>query len=141
MRGAVAQSIRNHLARLLFGLSPVMRAVTNQMSELSIGYPNSPLTRAGGHHHSGPAAGARAPVRTNGRHVGSGHPRFMLFAVEEGGSAALIARHGDLLEAETRVPFADDGIWLTRPDGYVAMTARHGEWDRVGAYIDWIAAR
>jgi 2-polyprenyl-6-methoxyphenol hydroxylase-like FAD-dependent oxidoreductase len=118
MRGAVAQSIRNDLARLLFGLSPVMRAVTNQMSELSIGYPNSPLTRAGGHHHSGPGAGARAPVSTHVHHVGSGHqPRFTLFAVEDGGRAALIARHGDLLEAETRAPFADDGIWLTRPDG------------------------
>jgi 2-polyprenyl-6-methoxyphenol hydroxylase-like FAD-dependent oxidoreductase len=141
MRGAVAHSIRNHLARLLFGLSPVMRAVTNQMSELSIGYPNSPLTRAGGHHHSGPGAGARAPVSAHGRHVGSGHqPRFMLFAVEDGGSAALIAQHGDLLEAETRAPFADDGIWLTRPDGYVAMTARRGDWDKVGAYLDWIAS-
>jgi len=64
----------------------------------------------------------------------------MLFAVADGGSAALIARHGDLLEPETRAPFADDGIWLVRPDGYVAMTARSGAWDRVGAYLDWIAS-
>jgi hypothetical protein len=140
MRGAVAQSIRNHLARLLFGLSPVMRAVTNQMSELSIGYPSSPLTRAEGHGHSGPGAGARAPVSAEGHRAGSGdRPRFMLFAVADGGSAALLARRADLLEAETRAPFADDGIWLVRPDGYVAMTARRGEWDRVGAYLDWIA--
>jgi 2-polyprenyl-6-methoxyphenol hydroxylase-like FAD-dependent oxidoreductase len=140
MRGAVAQSIRNHLARLLFGLSPVKRAVTNQMSELSIGYPSSPLTRAEGHGHSGPAAGGRAPVSATGYRVGSGdRPRFMLFAVADGGSAALLARRADLLEAETRAPFADDGIWLVRPDGYVAMTARRGEWDRVGAYLDWIA--
>jgi hypothetical protein len=64
----------------------------------------------------------------------------MLFAVADGGSAALLARRADLLEAETRAPFADDGIWLVRPDGYVAMTARRGEWDRVGAYLDWIAS-
>ena len=140
MRGAVAQSIRNHLARLLFGLSPVKRAVTNQMSELSIGYPSSPLTRAEGHGHSGPAAGGRAPVSATGYRVGSGdRPRFMLFAVADGGSEALLARRADLLEAETRAPFADDGVWLVRPDGYVAMTARRGEWDRVGAYLDWIA--
>jgi 2-polyprenyl-6-methoxyphenol hydroxylase-like FAD-dependent oxidoreductase len=140
MRGAVAQSIRNHLARLLFGLSPVKRAVTNQMSELSIGYPSSPLTRAEGHGHSGPAAGERAPVSATGYRVGSGdRPRFMLFAVADGGSAALLARRADLLEAETRAPFADDGVWLVRPDGYVAMTAQRGEWDRVGAYLDWIA--
>jgi hypothetical protein len=51
----------------------------------------------------------------------------------------LIARHGDLLEAETRAPFGDDGIWLVRPDGYVAMTATRGDWDKVGAYLDWVA--
>jgi 2-polyprenyl-6-methoxyphenol hydroxylase-like FAD-dependent oxidoreductase len=141
IRGAVAQSIRNHVARLLFGLSPVMRAMTHQMSELSIGYPNSPLTRAEGHHHSGPHAGARAPVSAAGHRAGSGdRPRFMLFAIDDKGAEALIARHGDLLEAETRQPFADDGIWLVRPDGYVAMTARRGEWDQVGAYLDWIAS-
>jgi hypothetical protein len=63
----------------------------------------------------------------------------VLFAVADEGSEALIARRADLLEAETRAPFADDGVWLVRPDGYVAMTARRGEWDRVGAYLDWIA--
>ena len=52
---------------------------------------------------------------------------------------ALIARHRDLLEAETRAPFGDDGIWLARPDGYVAMTATRGDWDKVGAYLDWVA--
>ncbi len=139
VRGAIAQSIRNHLASMLFGFSPVKRAVTNQMSELSIGYPHSPLTSAAGHGHSGPAAGERAPISSEGHRVGSGdRPRFMLFAVADGGSEALIARRGDVLEAETRAPFADDGIWLVRPDGYVAMTARRGEWDQVGAYLDWI---
>ena len=33
VRGAIAQSIRNHLASMLFGFSPVKRAVTNQMSD------------------------------------------------------------------------------------------------------------
>ncbi len=141
LRGELAQGIRNHLASLLFGLSPVRRAMTNTMSELSIGYPDSQLTMAGGHGHSGPAAGERVPVSAAGHHVGLGNrPRFMLFAVADGGSAALIARHGDLLEPATRAPFVDDGIWLVRPDGYVAMTARSGAWDRVGAYLDWIAS-
>ena len=57
LRGELTQGIRNHLASLLFGLSPVRRAMTNTMAELSIGYPDSPLTMAGGHGHSGPAAG------------------------------------------------------------------------------------
>ena len=49
------------------------------------------------------------------------------------------ARHRDLLEPETRPPFDTDGIWLVRPDGYVAMTANTGDWDKVSAYLDWIA--
>ena len=119
-----------------------MRAVTNQMSELSIGYPHCPLTRAEGHGHSGPAAGERAPVSAEGHRVGSGdRPRFVLFAVADEGSAALIARHADLLEAETRAPFADDG--------HLAGAARRLCGDdrpargvgQVGAYLDWIAGK
>ena len=134
------QAIRNHLASLIFGLAPVQRAVTNTMSELSIGYPHGPLTRAEGAGHSGPAAGERAPVGRGGSQVGSGdRPRFALFGHAEEGSAFLIAKHGDLLEAETRAPFAEEGIWLVRPDGYVAMTAKRGDWSKVGAYVNWVA--
>jgi len=140
LRGALLQGIRNHVASLLFGLSPVRQAMTNTMSELSIGYPHGSLTRAEGASHSRPAAGERAPVGAAARLVGSGdRPRFALFADADAGSAALIARHGDLLEAETRAPFGNDGIWLVRPDGYVAMTATRGDWDKVGAYLDWVA--
>jgi 2-polyprenyl-6-methoxyphenol hydroxylase-like FAD-dependent oxidoreductase len=141
LKSELAQGIRNHVALLLFGLAPVQRAMTNAMSELSIGYPNSPLTIAEGRGHSGPAAGERVPVSAGGHPVGSGdRPRFAIFSVADERSAALIARHADLLEAEIRAPFADDGIWLVRPDGYVAMTARRGEWDGVGAYLDGIAS-
>jgi 2-polyprenyl-6-methoxyphenol hydroxylase-like FAD-dependent oxidoreductase len=141
LKSGLAQGIRNHLASLLFGLSPVRRAMTNAMSELSIGYPHGPLTIAEAHGHSGPAAGERAPLSAAGHRVGSGdRPRFAIFGETDGGSAGLIARHADLLEAETRAPFADDGIWLVRPDGYVAMTVRRGEWEKVGAYLDWIAS-
>ena len=139
LRGGLAQGIRNHVASLVFGLSPVRRAMTKALSELSFGYPNSPLTRTVGKRHSRPHAGERVPVSAGGRHVGSGdRPRFMLFAVADEGSAALTARYRDLLEAEMRAPFADDGVWLVRPDGYVAMTAPRGQWDKVGAYLDWI---
>jgi 2-polyprenyl-6-methoxyphenol hydroxylase-like FAD-dependent oxidoreductase len=141
MRGAVAQSVRNHLARLLFGFSPVMHAMTHQMSELSIGYPHGPLTGAERGDHAGPAPGERAPIPAGALPVGSGdRPRFALFGAADEASGALIARHAGLLEAGARAPFADDGVWLVRPDGYVAMTARRGEWAKVGAYLDWIAS-
>jgi 2-polyprenyl-6-methoxyphenol hydroxylase-like FAD-dependent oxidoreductase len=142
LRGGVVQGIRNHLGSLLFGLAPVRRGMTDQMSELSIGYRHGPLTRADRAIHSRPAAGERAPLSAGGHRLGSGdRPRFALFAVADAGSEALIARHGDLLEPETRAPFAQGGIWLVRPDGYVAMTAGRGHWDKVGGYLDWIAGK
>jgi 2-polyprenyl-6-methoxyphenol hydroxylase-like FAD-dependent oxidoreductase len=142
LKGGVLQGLRNHVAALVFGLSPVRRAMTNTLAELSIGYPHSPLTEAGGHACSGPAAGERAPLLDADHPVGSGDtPRFALFAPDDPAGAALIVRHRDLLEPETRPPFAQDGVWLVRPDGYVGITAARGEWDKISAYVDRLASR
>ncbi len=35
----------------------------------------------------------------------------------------VIAQYPDLLEPNLRKPFHDGGLWLVRPDGYVAMAA------------------
>jgi hypothetical protein len=72
--------------------------------------------------------------------VGSGDtPRFALFAHADPACAALIARYRHLLEPEPRPPFGDDGIWLVRPDGYVA--AASNEWDEVSAYFLQVGLR
>jgi 2-polyprenyl-6-methoxyphenol hydroxylase-like FAD-dependent oxidoreductase len=142
VKGGLLQGLRNHVASLVFGLSPVRRAMTDRLEELSIGYPHSPLTEAGRHRHSGPAAGARAPVSSEDRPAGSGDtPRFALFADADPACAALIARHRDLLEPEARAPYGDESIWLVRPDGYVAVVAARGEWDKIGAYFDRVGLR
>jgi 2-polyprenyl-6-methoxyphenol hydroxylase-like FAD-dependent oxidoreductase len=139
LRGDLLQTLRNHAASLALHLAPVRRAIVNTMAEVSIGYPNGPLNRAEKSHHSGPTAGARAPVASSDHPVGSGdHPRFALFAQPDPAVASLFARHGDLLEPEARPPFSPNGVWLVRPDGYVAMTANAGHWDKVSAYLDWI---
>ena len=141
LRGGMAQALRNHVASLLFGLAPVQRAMTNALAELSIGYPHSPLTEGGGDTAPGPAAGARAPVLGADPPVGSGDtPRFALFGEASPSSAALIARHRELLEPQPRPPLDERGIWLVRPDGYVAATAARGDWGRIGAYLDRLAA-
>ena len=77
LHGGLAQGVRNHLAPLLFGLSPVRRATTNAMSEFSIGYPHGPLTiAAGGQFMPGrpPASGRRSapPAIAWGRATGRG---------------------------------------------------------------------
>jgi 2-polyprenyl-6-methoxyphenol hydroxylase-like FAD-dependent oxidoreductase len=140
LRSGILQTLRNHAASLMLSLSPVRRTMTNTMAELSIGYANGPLSRTEGAHHDGPAAGARAALPVAGQPVGSGsRPLFALFARATPQAAELIAQRPDLLEAEPRPPFESSGIWLVRPDGYVAMTAGATDWDKVGAYLDWIA--
>ena len=140
LRSGLLQELRNHVASLVFGLSPVRRAMTNMLEELSIGYPRSPLTQAGGHHRSSPAAGERAPTLGIDPPVGSGDtPRFALFAPSDPASASLIARHRDLLEPQSRPPFAEGGMWLVRPDGYVAIAASRGEQEKISAYLDRLA--
>jgi 2-polyprenyl-6-methoxyphenol hydroxylase-like FAD-dependent oxidoreductase len=139
VKGGLFQELRNHVASLIFGLSPVRRAMTNTLTELSIGYPHSPLTQAGRHVRSGPVAGARAPVLGVDPPVGSGDtPNFALFAHANPACAALIARHRDLLEPEPRPSFGEDGIWLVRPDGYVALAAASNERDKISAYFDQV---
>jgi 2-polyprenyl-6-methoxyphenol hydroxylase-like FAD-dependent oxidoreductase len=139
VKGGLLQELRNHVASLIFGLSPVRRAMTNTLTELSIGYPHSPLTQAGRHVRSGPVAGARAPVLGVDPPVGSGDtPYFALFAHASPACAALIARHRDLLEPEPRPSFGEDGIWLVRPDGYVALAAAGNEPDKISAYFDQV---
>ncbi|MDB5354259.1 MAG: pcpB, partial [Phycisphaerales bacterium] len=136
----VAQTIRNHVASLVFGLPAVRGVMANKLTEIAIGYPQSPLSVPTRHPHGGPSSGARAPVFAGGVPVGAGSsPRFALFAERNAQSAALIARHGNLLESQPRPPFADTGTWLVRPDGYVALVAGRGEWDAAEGYLATIS--
>jgi 2-polyprenyl-6-methoxyphenol hydroxylase-like FAD-dependent oxidoreductase len=138
IKNPVLQAVRNHVAAFVFGLSTVRRAMADGMTELSIAYPKSPLTHSGGHRH--PAPGERAPIRTGEPLVGAGSsPRFALFAAPSEEASQLIARYPELLEPTPRAPFDDGGLWLVRPDGYVAMAAAPGAWSEVGTYLDQLA--
>jgi hypothetical protein len=126
MTGGVKQSIRNHIASLLFGLKPIRNLAADALSEFSIGYPKSRLTATSAHIH-GPAAGERAPIRSGEQPVGSGgSPRFAF------------ARYSDLIEPNFRKPYHEGGIWLVRPDGYIALATGRGGWDKVANYPDRI---
>ncbi len=67
LRGEIKQSIRNHIASLIFGLPPIRKVITEALTELSIGYHHSPLNGGTAHSHGGPAPGERAPIRVGGR--------------------------------------------------------------------------
>jgi 2-polyprenyl-6-methoxyphenol hydroxylase-like FAD-dependent oxidoreductase len=137
MRGDFKQSVRNRITSFIFGLSPVKKKMADVLTEVSIGYPESPLNGGGDYAGGGPKEGERAPVDVEHSCVGSGDtPRFALYA--DGGDgirSALIAKYSDLLEPNLRAPFERDGLWLVRPDGYVALATRHGRWNEVEQYL------
>jgi len=140
MRGKVKQSIRNHVAALAFGLAPVRRRIANAMTEISIGYPKGPLT-AKGVRGIEPCPGQRAPVRAGEAPVGAGNaPRFAVLAEPDEESARLFAQFPDLLEPAFRKPLQPDGLWLVRPDGYVAVASRCGDWSPVLKFLSRLTA-
>ena len=108
------------------------------LTELSIGYPESPLNGGGEYPGDGPREGERAPVDVDHPRVGVGDtPRFALYANQgDGRGPGLILKFSDLLEPSLRAPFERDGLWLVRPDGYVALATRHGRWDEIERYLD-----
>jgi 2-polyprenyl-6-methoxyphenol hydroxylase-like FAD-dependent oxidoreductase len=141
LSGGFKQSIRNHLASMVFGFLAVREKAAAALTEISIGYPASPLNSTGAHVHA-PKAGERAPIRDGERPVGAGDaPRFVLFADADEETAQLIARYRNLLETEVRAPFHSGGLWLVRPDGYVAVAAGGDDWKRAADFLDGVAVR
>jgi 2-polyprenyl-6-methoxyphenol hydroxylase-like FAD-dependent oxidoreductase len=138
MRGEFKQSIRNHITSFIFGLSPVKKKMADVLTEVSIGYPRSPLNAGCEYSGGGPREGERAPVDVDNPCVGAGDtPRFALYADGgDGRGSALIEKHSNLLEPSLRAPFERDGLWLVRPDGYVALATRHGRWDEIERYLE-----
>ena len=135
MHNHTAQALRNFVGGLLFGLAPVRRAMANALSEISIGYPHSPLN--GPHGAIGPAPGERMAPVAGQTPVGAGiSPRFALLATPSAGANQLIASRPDLLEPAVRPPFAPGGMWLVRPDGYVAASAKAGDEAGLAKYLD-----
>lgn len=139
LRGELKQSLRNHIASLAFGLPFVRNTAADTITELSIGYPHSPLTATG--------KGERAPIRSGDQPFGAGDtPRFTLIApgpippdltdrfgtlfVPQVHGTASPTHHGD---------FHPNSITLVRPDGYIALTAPTGSWPKVTEYLARIA--
>jgi 2-polyprenyl-6-methoxyphenol hydroxylase-like FAD-dependent oxidoreductase len=128
MRGEIKQAVRNRVASWVFGLSAVREKMADAVTEISIGYPNSPLHGKGSH------TGERVPIRQGEIPVGAGRePRFVLFGEDSG----LVKQYPQLLNPELRKPLSEGQMWLVRPDGYVAAASS----DRrdIGAFLEGIA--
>ena len=137
LRNPLAQTLRNLAAPLLLGLPAVTHEVAETMSEVAIHYPDSPLNGPSDHGLR-PAAGERLPPIAGEPQPGAGTmPCFALHAAASPAVAGLLGRHAALVDAEVRAPLKEGGIWLVRPDGYVACATRNLA--AVAAYLDGIA--
>jgi 2-polyprenyl-6-methoxyphenol hydroxylase-like FAD-dependent oxidoreductase len=136
MKGGIKQSIRNHIASLVLGFAPVARTMANALSEMMVGYSDSPLNGQSTHVRGGPEAGKRAPIREGEPPVGSGNtPRFVLFAEDTPAARSLLAKYPKFIESVPRKPYTDGGTWLVRPDGYVALATKRDDWEDVDRYL------
>ncbi|HEY4261279.1 MAG TPA: FAD-dependent monooxygenase [Schlesneria sp.] len=142
LRSSPWQQLRNHVASFAFGMTAVRQTMATKLTELSIGYPHSPLTVINKHGHARPAAGERVPVTDSSNLTTQGAtPRFVLHALRDPQSANIIERHTKVLAPALRPPFDEDHIWLVRPDGYVATVVAKGEWDQIDSYLTHICGR
>jgi FAD binding domain len=135
LKNPALQSLRNIVGHLAFGLPAVEHAFADTMTEVAIGYPHSPLNGPGLHGGTGPKPGERVVPTGDTIPPGSGgKPLFALFAEQNGAVGNLLERFQGVLDPEVRKPLSLDGIWLVRPDGYVACSA-HDE-GVIAEYLD-----
>jgi 2-polyprenyl-6-methoxyphenol hydroxylase-like FAD-dependent oxidoreductase len=133
LRNPLAVAARNLVASLALGLPPLREAMVQNFSEITIGYPASPLN--GPHLGHGPAPGQRIAPVPGQPPIGAGRePRFALLAEPGEELQAVLLEYAGLLEPQLRPPPQAGGIWLVRPDGYVACAAR--EPAKIGAYLE-----
>ena len=103
----------------------------------AIGYAESPLNGPAQRNHAGPEPGARIPPVAGQNPIGAGAaPLFAVFAAAGEPARRLLRDFPDLLEQDIRPPLHQDGIWLARPDGYVAAVAAGED---TGALADYLA--
>jgi 2-polyprenyl-6-methoxyphenol hydroxylase-like FAD-dependent oxidoreductase len=129
----VAQSARNFVLHHLFGLTAVQHTAAERLSELLVAYPDSPLNGEVAKGLKLPRPGERIE---HDRPYGLGEtPKFAIHAQDDGAARAVVQRHAEKLEHEIRAPLAGGGICVVRPDGYIATTARAGDWRVIDDYL------
>jgi 2-polyprenyl-6-methoxyphenol hydroxylase-like FAD-dependent oxidoreductase len=140
LRNPIAEELRNIVGRVALGLTPVQHALADQMSQVSVGYPESPMN--GPRHGSlRPAPGQRMTPIAGSPAFGAGdEPRFTLLTSSSPAVTDLLAFYPKLLNAALGKPPTPDGVWLIRPDGYVAATAAAADLSGISDVLRRISA-
>lgn len=136
LRNPIAQGLRNTIVKFAAGFPAIRHKIADQLTEMDIGYPESPLTAKNGHAVTGAKSGERRPERLP---AGAGGMKFTALGPAEI-VAELVAKFPKLVLAAPEREHAA-ALRLIRPDGYVgfAGTAK----DRAGAeaYLTVLATR
>jgi len=136
LKNSTLQACRNLVSHFMLGFTAVQQEFADSMTEVNIEYAQSPLNGHSRSGHGGPKPGQRAPIRNGEPPVGAGpRPRFALFSNGTPALKTMLSKYSDLLESSPRPPYADKGIWLVRPDGYVALAAHEDDVREVDAYL------
>ncbi len=135
LRSPTLRLARNLLGGLFFGLSPLRKSVAESLAQLSTGYGQSPLNGPAAAPVPGPQPGERMPPRANEPPIGARGPRFALFADPSRPVLALHQEFAAMLEPTLRPPPKSGGVWLVRPDGYVAACGADDELTRLADYL------
>jgi 2-polyprenyl-6-methoxyphenol hydroxylase-like FAD-dependent oxidoreductase len=138
-KNPILEHLRNFVARHVLGFEFARHALADRLSEISIAYPDSPLNVGSTHGLNGPAPGHRL---IDGAPFGQGDsPRFALIAAPAPEASDLIAKYPALMENGVRAPIDSGGLWLVRPDGYVAAVSRAGDWAPLTEFLDRLTRR
>jgi len=136
-KSPIAQAVRNVVGHVMLGLSPVQHTFADTMTQVSIEYPDSPIngpTLSG----SGPKPGQRVVPAIGQVPPGSNAmPLFALFAEQNPAIAELTEKFKRLIDHTIRPSLNGKGIWLVRPDGYVACSA--SDVNVIASYLDRIS--
>lgn len=137
LRSHLAQRVRNFTVRQACRIPPMRRAIANRLSGILIDYPDSPLNTGSARGLRGRGPGQRLVARQSSEP--NDRPCFVIAARESAEARAMIARHASLLRPEMCLPPDENGIWLVRPDGYVAAAAKSGNWTVIDTALNAVA--
>jgi 2-polyprenyl-6-methoxyphenol hydroxylase-like FAD-dependent oxidoreductase len=132
LRNPMLQNIRNTVARFATSLPFVQHKMADQLSEMDIGYPESPLTVRDGDAGPGPKAGERWPEKLP---AGAAGMKFIAVGPADV-TAALAAKYPQLVVA-AGAPAS--GLRLIRPDGYVGYAGSARDPVHAEAYLAGLA--
>jgi 2-polyprenyl-6-methoxyphenol hydroxylase-like FAD-dependent oxidoreductase len=138
VRNPIMQGLRNTVVKFATGFPLIQHKMANQLAEMDIGYPESPLTVKNGHVVSGPKSGERWPDRLP---AGAAGARFTAL-----GSAEMVAALSKkfpklVLPSPAKDPTHATALRLIRPDGYVGYAGAAKDQSKAEAYLAALAAR